>query len=190
MAELSTCPDCHALVYLPAEVDHEATARCPSCNSYFTLGELWTRRPRYVILPVQPQHGTELPQVEYVAADTAGAVLPGIAQSDSENIGTVDPAVSMPIPRGLAKQGSDSSNTLMSDKNVPARPVVINPGSRTKNGNGKQVGWEIIKVLAGGVAGLCIGYLFILWFVGNDLFGISQHFPNWLVPSHISGILK
>jgi hypothetical protein len=101
-------------------------------------------------------------------ADHAEA-LP-IVSSPGEN-GSVGEAPS--IDAGLAAADAAEVDSV----GIQARPHMRRPAP--------NMVVELFKVVLGGFLGLAVGYFVLLWVFKNDVLGLAESLPSWMVPAEI-----
>jgi hypothetical protein len=99
------------------------------------------------------------------------------ANLDPVAIGAKESDVSNDVAAvSVHKPNSHNMNTGMDH----APPFIRAKG--TNRPREKKAWLEALKVVAGSVAGLAIGYLLILWITGNDFLHLVDRMPNWMLP--------
>lgn len=66
----------------------------------------------------------------------------------------------------------------------PFDSIAVKPGPRKRRREPSVIG-NLIGVVGGGVVGLGLGYMILLWIGGpeKDFFGYSKNIPRWMLPS-------
>jgi hypothetical protein len=78
-------------------------------------------------------------------------------------------------PRVIVEPTSSDTDAIV--------PSVMARETTRRSRREKHLGWELFKVIAGGIAGLMLAQLILWWLPGSmrrDPFGVAPHLPKWL----------
>lgn len=164
---LSSCPRCHDSIRIPAMAKEMSVIRCPRCSEEFPLSEILSSLP---------------PEAEIVSgpgSEVTIAVPTGLADTTEYNL-TGEP--SEPKTDFQIKDSGPLSSSPPMAKIDSSRP------SRKPKKAEPNVFLEFAKIIVGGVAGLAIAVMMIMWFGHQDVFKIVPHLPPqayFLVPEEL-----
>ena len=177
MSDLSCCPECTRWVRVPGALDSRSIVRCPLCGKEFPLEEVLRSGPPTleVVTRVEPVAAAPFGQDEEDSAASCGGPPGGLAAAGESagvpqiDLGDAEAGLSIRLhdePQG-DRPGPDSA---------PAADPITAEGSTL----GKLAG-----VVGGGMVGLAIGYLVLLWIGGpaKDFLQIGHRLPALLVPA-------
>ena len=160
------CPACGDNVLAPSGVSTEANVRCPLCMEEFLLSAFFTHLPPELIV-LEQAVPVDIAPVDIAPVDIAPVEI-GLGKSTLDAALTVEPDV----PAFEFERGS-----------APVRPQVEvrQPTSAAKP---KNVVYEMLKVVLGGVLGLAIGQILLWRMPGNwpahqrDPFQFGEKYGN------------
>ena len=165
MAAISQCPKCHAPVSLPQDADPQALVRCPLCDESFLLqAALDIAPPELIVLGGSTPVEIDVDDVVEVAGDIDVEAPP--EQAAAFDFGTEQASADVSFASNLVHDEPDESSRYL-DARRPNRLVK-----------------QIVGVLLGGLLGLAIGYLALLWIGGpqRDFLQIGERLPAFLLP--------
>ncbi|RCS40472.1 hypothetical protein DTL42_24155 [Bremerella cremea] len=155
---LSSCPRCHDSIRIPASAQSHSIVRCPRCCEEFPLNEILDQLPPEAEIVSGPgsQEHTVMPTsladaTEYVLAGEE--TKPAVPDFRFKETGSLRP--DMPP---MAK--IDSSRP----SRKPKRPE-------------PNLGLEFVKVVVGGIVGLGLAVMAIIWTMHRDPLGIAHKLP-------------
>ncbi len=179
MATITTCPECEQQVTLPAQAHPQMRVLCPLCQAEYQLDEVLRRLP---------------PQL--VVLDAAGAATVWTADDEAE--AESEAWTPLGANEALALQTSDSSSAQALDFGEHGEPnyEVGRPGPEAMRGiptmaplpgprRRPSIVRQLVGVVGGGVLGLGLGYLALLWLGGphKDFLGVGTKLPAFMVPA-------
>ncbi len=189
------CPYCSDEILLPDKAAPFSRVQCPLCREEFVLSEVLDRLPpRLIVLDAEDSEDSE------GSEDSAEILQPAPA-----SLTTIAPDTSSPEDFKIAplESDQDSSGPEGSGPQKPAAPVqfAINAGDDyeeqptgkrivTGGRNKKNPLVEVVKIALGGVAGISIALLILLWLPGKwqrDPFKIGAkigQYAPFIVPAN------
>ena len=155
---LSSCPRCHDSIRIPPSAQSQSVVRCPRCREEFPLNEILDQLPPEAEIVSGPgsQEHTVIPTnladaTEYVlAGEEAKPAVPDFRFKETGSL--------RPDTPPMAK--IDSSRP-------PRRPKRPEP----------NIALEFVKVVVGGIVGLGLAVMAIMWFMHQDPLGIVDNLP-------------
>ena len=146
---IAHCPQCAEEVRIPTGVSGEAQVRCPLCLAEFSLCQILDRLAPELIVVLEPAA---------IATESASDSVAAIELSpDEAHVG-------------------ESETSAAPAFEMDQAPAAIRPTRSARKE--KSFGWEMAKVLLGGVVGLSIGQLILWWLPGQwrrDPFELGKH---------------
>lgn len=182
------CPRCADQVVMPATASPRATVRCPLCQVEFSLAEVLERLPPTLIVVSDPDAVQPAPVLAIAAATADGGeeaevlTLEGVPDNAEAEAGDWTAAAVVVADRSSAGEATTSS--------TPARKrkVIRRPQRKPRNPV-----IEGVKVILGGLAGLCFAQVVLWWLPAayrKDPFQfgpqVAQYVP-WIVPAAFRG---
>lgn len=161
----SSCPRCRDSLRLPDGVQKESVIRCPRCREEFSMREIWSSVPPVADVVSGPGSAGH-PVAQTVAANQVGLNLKDEPASDFR---------------------FKDSGPLKSDTPPMARLDSSRTARRPKKAE-PNVAVEFLKVAVGGVVGLAIAVLAIMWFMKRDVLKVVPNLPvqaYFLVPNEL-----
>jgi hypothetical protein len=163
------CPRCLDDVTIPLRASPKALVRCPLCLEEYLLSEALGGLP---------------PALEVLdGSDTA---------DEPALIGASAAAVGADYGGGSDYSLSGGGYDAAFDSSAPARPAAARPvvtGARPKKKERSALA-EMFKIVGGGVLGLALGYIVLLWALGLDVLQLGPKvapYAPWLVPARFHG---
>ncbi len=155
---LSSCPRCHDSIRLPATAQANSIVRCPRCREEFPMHEILDQLP---------------PEAEIVSGPGAvgHTVMPTNLSDATEYVLAGEEGKESPPDFRFKETGS-----LKSDIPPMAKIDSSRPPRRPKRPE-PNIALEFVKVVVGGIAGLALAVLAIMWFMHQDPFGIAEKLP-------------
>ena len=169
MPAISQCPKCDAAVSLPQGADPQSLVRCPLCDeSYLLQAALDIAPPELIVLGGSTAAGADASDVE-----TAGDIeveAPSAELAVNFDFGAEQTPANVSLPDDLAHRESDELDRYAETYHSKHRPRLL----------AKQ----IVGVLLGGLLGLAIGYVALLWIGGpqKDFLQLGERLPAVLLP--------
>jgi hypothetical protein len=163
------CPRCLDDVTIPLRASPKALVRCPLCLEEYLLSEALGGLP---------------PVLEVIdGSDTA---------DEPALVGASAAAVGAEYDGGHDYHLSGGSYDAALDSSAPARPAATRPvvtGARPKKKE-RNAFVEMIKIVGGGLIGLAMGYVLLLWVLDLDVLQLGPKvapYAPWLVPAKFHG---
>ncbi|MFO0899815.1 MAG: hypothetical protein U0836_20485 [Pirellulales bacterium] len=165
MVQLAACPACRQWVALRGAWADDEPLRCPHCQAEYTAGQA-RKHAVPELIPLNP------------AAAAAEAADSAPSESAAEGAWPALGPSASPAPAS----GGTSAWPKLDSKSRPASLPKIGLRPRRKPANPVA---ELVKIVAGGAAGLAVGYVILLWMGGpkNDFLEILPKLPEWLKPA-------
>ncbi len=190
---VAACPSCHENVTVPIDALPDSTVRCPLCREEFQLQEFLTQLPPSLIL--LDQTATDDSRT-HAAANTRS--------TESEPRSDSGPIFDGIRVSAFSEQGGSDSRTQPVDATdsatIPEFELDTGPDERSESASAavpvrrarrqKSPGWEITKVVAGGLLALPLAQLILWWLPGNWQRDPLQIGPSvgrvlpWVVPAN------
>jgi len=174
---ISSCPRCDDDIRTPTNAHQEAIVRCPRCLETFPLSEIYNKFP---------------PELEIVS-EPASALKPSTAGVSlgydlTEDEGEDDFQFKPEHPPSVATQ------PISNEGAAPMARLERERARRSPSRREPNVAMEFVKIVLGGVAGLAIAVMAIMWFGNQDVFKIVPKMPvqlYFLVPAELqTGAMK
>jgi hypothetical protein len=160
MVQMAACPACRQWVALRGQWADEQPVRCPHCQAEYSAGEA-RKHSVPELIPVGDVGAVNLANAEQ-AAEVA-APWPEVRSQ----VGA--------LPEG-ARPGWPKLEGATGASAAPAKGAARRPRRQPANPVA-----ELAKIIGGGVAGLAVGYVILLWLGGpkNDFLEILPRLPDW-----------
>ena len=158
-----SCPRCRDEVTVPAKASRRAIVRCPLCLEQYSLAEALADMPPALIV------------VEDAGASEEALTPAGTATAEGGGI--------YQVAGGVFDSSPPAGATVS-----PARPAA-RPAPRPKRKE-KSAIVELVKVVLGGLVGLTLGYVILMWFFNMDPGELGPKvspYAPWIVPTQFRG---
>lgn len=155
---LSSCPRCHDSIRIPATAQVKSVVRCPRCREEFPMHEIMDQLP---------------PEAEIVSGPGAigHTVMPTNLADATEYVLAGEEAREADPDFRFKETGS-----LKSDVQPMAKIDSSRPPRRPKRPEPNMAA-ELVKVVVGGLVGLTLAYLIVLWVLKQDPLQLADKFP-------------
>ncbi len=165
MVQLAACPACRQWVALRGAWSDDEPLRCPHCQAEYTAGQA-RKHAVPELIPLNPAAAAAAELPDPAPGEAAGETTwPELGPSTA-------PASASGATSAWPKLDSKASQTSLPKIGLRPRRKPANPVA------------ELVKIVAGGAAGLAVGYVILLWMGGpkNDFLEILPKLPEWLRP--------
>ena len=166
----TSCPQCAREIRVPDGVAVDVHVQCPLCHAKYRLTEQMISPPPLLI----------------VLNDVDSAVTEAETFAEDKTIDVkVHPSEPSETPSSADLRPSFNFATADPPATPASKAVATRPTRKKKN-----ILVELVKITLGGVAGIFIALMIMLWILGNDPFNVGPLLPTAIVPERFRGPAK